>query len=418
MYTYGSSPAERRLKVFSEKSGGTVSALGIEVTQAIQNMNHDVRLIAGKKTVVRVYLKPNALPRNLRVRGEIIVSRGPGTPARFVSSKNVVSLQETDHPSLTDQRGDAELSLNFELPQRGVGDLVVQFNRVIPATRGDDVPISNPELTREVTFVSAPPLRVRVLGMRFTDERVTPAKNFAPDAVHFDYLKSYLTRTFPVPGLEWSQIVVNAGSGIKPPFSSPTPMQFDPIWSAAAGRVIARLQMLRQADVNAGRDPRTHYYGLFADDSGFFQGRASRVPADADPSVVAFGPTGNPSNFAAFDWDKDASFGDWYGAHELAHTFGCRHPGCRATPTAQPSQGRDPASTFPYALGRLSDGAEGCVGFDVGDPDLGEPMRALPHRTTSDFMTYCDNQWVSKHTYDALFDRLIEEDINFAPVIG
>ena len=32
-------------------------------------------------------------------------------------------------------------------------------------------------------------------------------------------------------------------------------------------------------------------------------------------------------------------------------------------------------------------------------------------------MTYCDWQWVSKYTYDGIFDRLVAEDAQFAPKI-
>ncbi len=412
----GLNPTPRRSRVFSLSSGGSVSILDFEVTQAVQNLDHDVRLIARKKTVVRVYLKPNALPRNVRVRGEILTSQGSMTPARHVTSKNIISLRQADHPSLAEQRRDAELSLNFEIASRGVGPLVVQLNRIIPATRGDDIPISNPEVTREVSFVAAPPLRIRTLGLRFIDDRLDPPQTFAPDAIHFEHLRSYLKRTYPVPELEWSQIVVNAGDNIKPPFASNPPKDDDPVWEKVAGRVIARLQMIRQADLNGGRDPRTHYYGLVADDRGFFRGRATRVAAVADPSVVAFGPAGNPTNYASLAWDDDDSFGDWYGAHELAHTFGCRHPGCRASASEPRRQKRDPQSTYPHAHGRLSNASEDCVGFDTGDPDLGLPMRAYPRMTSSDFMTYCENQWVSRHTYDELFTRLLQEDERFAPL--
>ncbi|GAA6179569.1 hypothetical protein NBRC116594_10070 [Shimia sp. NS0008-38b] len=267
---------------------------------------------------------------------------------------------------------------------------------------GDDVPVSNPNDTVEVNFVSAPPLRIRVLGLRYNDNRLNPPQSFAPDALHFALLRSYLTRAYPVPGLEWSQIVVPIGNDVEPPFSDGT--QSDPLWQTLAARVLLRLQLIRQADVNAGRDPRTHYYGLIADDSGFFRGRATQVAALADPTTVAIGPSGRNR----FSWDDDGSYADWYGAHELAHTLGCRHPGhC--------NQGRDPLSSFPYANGRISDALEGCVGFDTGDPDLGLPMRALPHPSNSDFMTYCENQWVSRHTYDEIFDRLQLEDTQFAP---
>ncbi len=196
------------------------------------------------------------------------------------------------------------------------------------------------------------------------------------------------------------------GDGVEPPFSDGT--QADPLWQTLAARVLLRLQLIRQADVNAGRDPRTHYYGLIADDSGFFRGRATRVAAIPDPTTVAMGPAGR----GGFAWDTDGSYADWYGAHELGHTIGCRHPGHCS------NQERDPLSSFPYANGQISDSDEGCVGFDTGDPGLGLPMRALPHPENSDFMTYCEDQWVSRHTFDEIFDRLHLEDVQFAPAVS
>jgi hypothetical protein len=47
---------------------------GIEVTQAIQDMAHSVPLVAGKRTVVRMYLSYYGSP-GVTVRGEITVSR-------------------------------------------------------------------------------------------------------------------------------------------------------------------------------------------------------------------------------------------------------------------------------------------------------------------------------------------------------
>ena len=37
----------------------------------------------------------------------------------------------------------------------------------------------------------------------------------------------------------------------------------------------------------AGWDPRTHYYGLVSDDSGFFRGAANNVPSAPAPNTVA-----------------------------------------------------------------------------------------------------------------------------------
>src|SRR3712207_2601920 len=80
-----------------------VLVLGTEVTQAIQNMAHEVRLIAGKATVVRVYLAPQGLASNLRVRGEIVVSAHPGAPGAYVASANEIVLRATQHPGLAEQ---------------------------------------------------------------------------------------------------------------------------------------------------------------------------------------------------------------------------------------------------------------------------------------------------------------------------
>jgi len=399
----GIEPSLARRRVFSAGSGGMAEILDLEVVQSVQNLAHDVRLIAGKRTAVRAYLAPSGLPRDVKVRGEIAVSSGPGSPERYLVSRNIVSLRSNNHPALGSQRKDADLSLNFEIAAPAVGSMQVRFNRIIPVAAGDDVPICGSKATRSVTYVAAPPLRIRVIGLRYTDDRPTPRLDFAPDALHFDLLRSYLLRTYPVPGIEWSQIVVPAGPSVKPPFSDRT--KADPLWQRLAVLVLQRLQQLRQADVNAGRDPRTHYYGLVADDSGFFRGRATKVADIPDPSIVAFGPAGR----SGFAWDTDGSYADWYGAHELGHTLGCRHPGfCR-------DQERDPFSQFPYAEGLISNTAEDCIGFDVGDPALNVQMRALPYEQTSDFMTYCENQWVSRHSYDELFARLTQEDTQFAP---
>src|SRR5688572_15159672 len=68
-----------------EEAAGLLSVDGIEVTQVVQDMGHSVPLIAGKATVVRVYL---SRPEGdvVTVRGEISVRRSPtGTPHRVPS---------------------------------------------------------------------------------------------------------------------------------------------------------------------------------------------------------------------------------------------------------------------------------------------------------------------------------------------
>lgn len=388
-------------------AGPSVRVLGIEVTQAIQNMAHDVRLIAGKAAAVRVYLAPRGVSSNLRVRGEIVVSAAPGAPGAYVPSANEIVLRASKHPALGAQRRDAALSLNFLLPDPPAGPMTVRLKRV-SGLAGAELAVAPDGNVRQVGFASAPVLRVRALGIRYGDPRQNPPPHHAPDPTHFAHLRSFLTRAYPVSRVEWNQAVIDAPANFVPPFSGPTlPNGFDPLWWTLLGILHQHMLTIRQADMDAGWDPRTHYYGLVSDHAGFFRGAANDVPTASAPNTIAVGPCGRAG--AGF-WDDDGSYGDWYGAHELAHTFGRFHPGfC--------GQGNDD-DRFPHAKGHISDAGQDCIGFDVGDPALDLPMRAYPREAWADFMTYCDRQWVSKYTYDGLYDRLVAEETQFAPRIG
>jgi hypothetical protein len=114
---------------------------------------------------------------------------------------------------------------------------------------------------------------------------------------------------------------------------------------------------------------------------------------------VASGPTGP----GTWGWDTDGSYGDWYGGHELGHTYGRRHPGfC--------GESMSDLDNYPFENGQLANGNDSFVGFDVGDPANGIPMRALPGMQWHDVMTYCDRQWLSAYTYLGIRRRLAAED--------
>src|SRR5262249_41538616 len=85
------------------------------------------------------------------------------------------------------------------------------------------------------------------------------------------------------------------------------------------------------------------------------------------------------------------SYGDWYGGHELGHSYGRLHAEfCGA-------QGGAP---FPYAEGRISPSLTGdnaIYGFDIVSRDIYGP-------DWKDMMTYCPFQWISDFTYEGLVD--------------
>lgn len=319
--------------VLAEGAPGLPS-LGIEVTQVVQDLQNSVRLVAGKTTVVRVYLDATALdPSTATVVRGVLAWRRPGTAEAYLVSLNGVVLTGASRMALGAQRLDVSASLNFQLPAEAVAPGQVAFRLAdLHASGGDGVPVAG--ITEvAVDFLATPPLMARVVGLRYLvpESPGSPARAVSPNAVHFDYLRSYLHRAYPVSTIEWSQIVVDAD--FAPPFDNTFP---SPTMTAALAN--AQLVAMRSREVEVmtfpdsplvevGVDPRTHYYGLVSDDAGrnFMVGMTMLRNGQAGPDLPGSGPVGVPLN--GYMGDTDASFADWYGAHELGHSFGRMHPG-------------------------------------------------------------------------------------------
>ncbi len=379
--------------------GSGIGIRGVEVVQAIQSVDNSVRLIADKPAVVRLYLNPDGIASTSLVTGELAWRRDGGGMT-YLPAMNRVKVTPTKRPTLDEQRFDINLSINFRLPQEALkaGELEL-FVRRLSVPGGADIPIATP-VQFKVQFHSAPVLRVRAIGLRYKS-LTTPGTFVSPEAIHFMYLKSYLQRAYPVAAVEWSQLVVDADL-IAPPFPE-----------NASDLANAQLSALRAREISSGVDPRTHYYGLVDNDRGkegcFMRGSAAYDLKRSIFGLVASGPTGVPNGWTG---DTDASFADWYGAHELGHTFQRRHPGFPLG-----TQPPDPAEkSFPYPDGLITTRpGNRFVGFDIGDPSLPTPMRALPGELHHDVMTYADSQWLSAYTYEAIHNRLLDEEVRLAP---
>jgi hypothetical protein len=393
---HGMPPPRRRRKaavlaaeIALAAEANSLSIDGIEVVQVVQDMDHSVTLIAGKRTIVRVYLSRPA-GAAVNVRGEISVRRTPNGAAQNVPSLDTARVRSSQNGNLQAKREDLALSLNFRLPDAltTAGRIFIRVASLTNATTGAGIDCTNCDTQSiEVKFKEAPPLRVRLLKIRYR----TPAKpsGFVPTARDATLFKSWVNRAYPVSNVIFSDTTVE--SDIKPPFDDDT-----------SNLVNAQLSAIRNLDIDGGTDQRTHYYGMVSDgglDEQFMRGSANEIPTSADPTAVASGPTGS----SGYAWDTDGSYGDWYGGHELAHTFGRRHPGfCNG------NSGDD--DNFPFEHGQLSNGDGALVGVDVGDTALGVPMKALPGHRWHDVMTYCARQWMSSYTYEGIRRRLAKED--------
>lgn len=377
-------------------AGAGIAVLGIEICQSVQANDNSVPLIALKPTLVRVYLDETSVTASVRLRGELCLRTSATGAATYLAAVNELRLDPNYPVAMSEKREELRHSLNFQLPQDaiGIGTLHVEINRLIQTGGPDQVFSGSSRL--EAEFHAAPPIRIRCIGLRYTDPAT--GNTHTPNAVHFDYLRSYLVRAYPVSEVIWSQIVVDAN--FAPPFGDATAIFAN-----------AQIAAIRNSEINSGTDPRTHYYGIVDDANGrhFMRGRASGIPAGPQPDTVASGPCGFPDGFAG---DTDLSYADWYGAHELGHTFGRYHPGF--PPGQQDASDPD----FPYANGQISDNDAKYMGYDIGDPVLGLDRKVLVGTDHHDVMTYAERQWVSAYTFEAIRQRLAEEDAQFAPPVG
>lgn len=350
----------------------------IEITQAIQDLAQSVPLFAGKRTVVRVYLSHYS-SAGITVRGELSIRRGASAAPLTVSSANTVVLDLAQAGDIPVKRDDVTRSLNFVLPDSHIteGPLSIRIASITNAVTNTPVSFGS-ERRPTVWFHDTAPVRVRVLGMRYTQSSVT----HTPSNLDFALIESWLRRAFPTGQVVMSMGTVDVTASV--PFS--------------CGDINAQVAAIRALDVAGGTDARTHYYGLVSDGGFFMRGCAAGIPQTPQPGTVASGPTGS----GTWGWDFDGSYGDWYTGHELGHTYGRRHPGfC--------GESQSDLDNYPFVNGQLANSNATFAGFDVGDPANGLGMVALPGTQWHDVMTYCDFQWLCAYTYLGVRRRLAEE---------
>jgi hypothetical protein len=369
------------------KSKVTATLDGLEVTQGIQNPANSVPLVAGRPTWVRAFLTFST-PQRVSVVGEFRVV-GADKVERTRRSGPVTVKGSLQRPARM-RRDTYESGLNIAVPRESTdsGSAVIELVRVLDASSGEEIScVDCRKARRDFKFQPVTVLRLKVVGFRYRmgdDVR-------EPQGEDFDLLEDWLRRAYPVSSVVMERVVMNA------PAMSGAP-------ELTCGMVNRRLAHVRALDIKAGQDPRVHYYGMVLDDGArprwFMAGCSSAITDDADPSVVASGPAGVPDwRVPIFKWDDDRSYADWYGGHEIAHTFGRRHPG------ACPKQARDDPE-FPYADGLIGDASVDNQGFDAR-PD---GLQVLSRSTWADIMSYCMNPWPSAYTYQRILTRLQREE--------
>ncbi len=396
----------------------------IEVTQSIQNPHNGVPLVgaansggAVKRTFARVYLGLEGSMGALHdVTGHLNAIRpggsrppGPGT----IGSLNSIDVQRT--ATAESARSSLGASLLFELPPEwlGTGRLHLELDHLRIGGEQSSLPCNgcaNFEFTFPATFGPAevelrtsPPLRLMIVDAPYTLPG-SPAA-ILPRQVDVDLLTSWLRRAYPTSDIQIRRGTLPVHTGA---------------W-ADCNQVNATLQ--QWAAPTWHRPQR--FYALVADNGGANQigGCIINGPGGQPQFGGHFGsgPAGAPrANFAA--WDKDGSYADAYGGHEIGHQFNRHHPGWGPRSPYTPDatghsvceagsfQGDDDP-TFPYADGLIGDAARDNQALDAGDAALGLGMVLGDWRTGwHDVMSYCDDQWPSAYTYSSIMKYMCNGD--------
>ena len=359
----------------------TVGARQIEVTQAIQDMNNSVVLIAGKRTFARVYVQGTSAASGVSARlygYRSGISLGP--PLHPINPGGAINIQNRAPSRFV--MGD---TFNFELPSSWIGagtiELVAEINpanRPIENNRGNNSISSGP-----LNFLDTKPLRLHLRDIQYT---TLTGLYVQARPLDFQLLESQLRRMYPISHLITTQrTIVITGTDhelVKYPFDLSiefaNPRQ--PPVAYAANWV--NEQIKHQPEFSSAVNSAWIFYGMVFDSGGFMRGEANGIP-----SRVASGPSG-PGNAG---WDFDGSYGDWYAAHEIGHVLDQHHADYCGAESAffEPN--------YPYAGGWIGNGWQ-YFGFDAGYPALGVAQRPIPNNWT-DVMTYCNNEWISDYTY-------------------
>lgn len=429
---HGSELAQIGVRYEPLAAAARVALEHIEVTQAVQDVNNGVPLIADKRTLVRAYLR--AQPSGTRIRN----LRGTLTACRPLSEAAPIcgdffpklyaadAIGVDDAGDLQARRIDASASLNFELPREwsSAGRLHLQIADLevdgLPAELAcdgcDNLNVFG--FPGFHSFETAKPLSFLLFEVEYEEGGVSHTPRFT-DVYH---LRSWLERAYPVSRVIAPNISFSAGFDSVPSAGVVNANLF--IHKAATRTYNALLGWFAGKIKDSGV-----YYGLVYD-GGTVGGQAAPFfmrGLSNDTLGVGSGPTGLP-NDTGNGWDSDQSYGDWYGGHEIGHLHGRDHPGFVLGPPS--GQGcvsgkQDDSSvdgSFPNANGSIAD-----PGWDAGDAGLGIAAQILPPYSTAnvngwtDVMTYCNYEWISAYTYSGILARIdpdVRRDAKFAGAAG
>ncbi len=376
-----------------------------EITQGIQDDQQTVPLLAGKSAILRIYFSYAGTRVLTNWTGTIAISDpATGETQDLNSIRPVpVSLDPAMNGDLPAQRTSLSAGLTFKIPGSWTARGAIEVGHLQTFGGANSLPVGCDNCgawSQKLTFAASPVLSVVLVGLRYTYNGTL----YQPRDIDYKYAASYLRRAYPASAVDVQTRVIDW---------NPTPIFVGAAPTFTCSTANSLLSQLRTLDESAGGNPLAHYYGMVFDGGDtpdaallWMRGCAS-VPSSPDASAIGSGPTGinQPRG-----WSRLPTYGDWYAAHELGHTFGRTHVGtsCNDAPAD---------AGYPYVSpnrGEIADSQHHFIGFDIGDDDLAISPTILAGGKTFDAMTYCNPEWLSDYTYLGILARIRAEKNNLS----
>ena len=378
----------------------------IEVTQAIQNLNNDAKIIKGKKTYARIYfdLVNSNIVGEYKITGKLKCSQNGKYFEDTFDSQNTISIKNIGIENLKKKRLSWNSSLNFDISAvlKSIDvecDLELELSVIeqevsnTVLNKGKFYVKNNIFKIENKNLVGSPYLYCTALVFRYWDS--VDQRYIEPEPAKVDLIRQYIASAFPVAegNLKWNTINVSATEDFRALNRVPEYREdLDEVASKELVDLLLQTILHRNQDLNVeGRDIRTLYLGVFDDPSGRLGGAAIDSPEFSAHNIVGVTVIDNNGET---------------GAHELAHMLGRKHPGVPDRQRFGPQIGQrkeDESKEVPKS-GFLSEKFGGYLGLHC-DPRSSEP-KVYEHNLWFDLMTYRFPQWVSKYTYEGLLDRL------------
>jgi len=360
--------------------GTVVRLLGMEVTQATQDTDNSVPLVAGKPAAIRLYFSTTDSTIIQKVRADITGFHHGASLPFFIQSRGTTDIDASQ--DLSAKRLDLTKSLNFELPPQmlGHGSLHFWVVRLNVEGPGGATLVCEGCDHWHADFRRARPLDLIVVPFRYALPHIDP-----------DLIKTADRGAGLMNGLNWLNKLYPL-SGNFPLDPSGINLTILPTRTTKlnlperGGEFLTRLQgTLNLLHFGFDFPPDTRLLGIVPFGmGGLARGHVTYADARAIQDQAGAG---------------DAEFYGQIWAHEIGHSLGRRHVG---THNEMPPV--DPA--FPYPHGGI--GEPGLIigpdGWSVVDP--GNPATGAPH--AHDFMSYGHQTpehtkfWVAPFTYRAL----------------